>query len=157
MIPDDLVQHVYGPVMALAGSRDRRLHPFVMIVVGLRVDAVRDAIEFMVPHGEGGRMLEDYRDNGRVALTIVEPVSHVTYQFKGRFLGERPATEEDRALQEIHKAKAAARLEPVGYRRDLVYGYASWPATAVRMKVEDIFVQTPGPDAGKRIAFQVSP
>jgi hypothetical protein len=157
MIPDELVRHLNGPVLAFAGSRDRRLHPFATITAGLRVDAPRDTIEFLVPHAEGDQILAGYRDNGRIALTVVEPISHTTYQFKGRFLADRPASEDDRALHDIFKAKASARLESVGYRRDLVYGYAGWPATAVTMRVEDIFVQTPGPGAGKRIAFEASP
>ena len=65
----------------------------------------------------------------------------------------RPTTEEERAVQEILRSKlGAARDVParVGYGLFV-------PSTAITFKVEQVFVQTPGPGAGRQLDLSAEP
>jgi len=42
-------------------------------------------------------------------------------------------------------------LERIGVPRRLVRNVTRWPAFAIEMRVEHVFEQTPGPNAGSRI------
>ena len=64
----------------------------------------------------------------------------------------RPATDEDRSLADHYRAALARTLELLGVPKLVVLRIQQWPAYAVRFRLEQLFVQTPGPAAGQ--AFQ---
>lgn len=140
-------------MISFVGTRSRQLRPTVASASAVRADAAADTMSFVLPHNEGARIKSDIEDNGLVALTVVEPLSHETYQYKGKYLSSRPGDEHDRALIDIQVAKIAARLDEMGFHGDLFTRYVFWPGTVVTFRVDDIFIQTPGPSAGKRIEF----
>ena len=88
---------------------------------------------------------------GRVALTVTEPVSHETYQFKGAHIESRASTEKDVAVQDIYIEKMIAYLKQTDAGD--FDGMVLYPSTAVAFSVQDVFVQTPGPGAGERYDF----
>jgi hypothetical protein len=61
----------------------------------------------------------------------------------------------ERAIQEIYRRKLWPFGVQCGYpeqvAKPLVLGFAYKPAVAITFRVEEIFLQTPGPDAGKKI------
>ena len=109
---------------------------------------------FLLPDNEGARIKADITDNGHVALTVIEPLSHETYQYKGKYLATRPADEHDRALIDIQVAKIIARLNEMHFPGERYGRYVFWPGTVVTFHVEEIFIQTPGPAAGQRVEFE---
>lgn len=78
------------------------------------------------------------------------------HQNEGVYLSARPANTKDRAVQDIYRAKLIAATIQGGYPeqlvKPLVLGYAYQPAVAITFRPEEIFLQTPGPEAGKKIA-----
>jgi len=90
---------------------------------------------------------------GRIALTTTNFLTMVSWQLKGRATLVQDATAADRIhfdefcagclqiLEPIHETPAAtiARMIPAG-------------VVACEMVVEQVFDQTPGPDAGARVA-----
>ena len=46
----------------------------------------------------------------------------------------------------------AAVLDEIGLPRGVMHGVAHWPAFAVEMTIEQVFDQTPGPNAGAALA-----
>ena len=157
LLPTEQVRFLAGPLISFVGTRNRQLRPSVGSVSAVRPDAAADTISFVLPDNEGARTKSDIADNGLIALTVIEPRSHETYQFKGRHLSSRPGNERDRALVDIQMAKIVARLNEAHYPGDKFGRYVFWPGTIVTFHVEDIFIQTPGPSAGKRIDFQPGP
>ena len=155
MIPDRLVDFVHGAVLALVGTRDARLRPTVTWAFGARVSAATDEISAFVPDVEIDRTRSNLAHNGVVAYTVVDPISHESYQFKGKLAGMRPTTEEERAVQEILRSKIGAKLTM--FRPELVTGYTLVPSTALTFKVEQVFVQTPGPGAGRQLDLSAEP
>jgi hypothetical protein len=61
----------------------------------------------------------------------------------------RPTTEEERAVQGILRGKLGAKLAM--FPPEFVTGFIFVPSTALTFKVEQVFVQTPGPGAGRQL------
>ena len=151
MIPEKLVEFINGPILMVVGTRDEKLCPSVNRVFGAIVNAGRETITFFVPEILSEKMLRNLTDNGRIALLISEPISHETYQFKGAYISSRKSNDEEIAFQDAYFHKILSHLPKFGvpeeYWNTLIYK----PSLAVTFRVEDIFDQTPGPGAGKKI------
>jgi hypothetical protein len=154
IIPDRVVEVLSGPAIMTAGTRDAGLRPNHVCAIGAVVDADRRTVTFFVPESRSARLLSDVQDNGRVAFSFGW-MSHEAYQLKGTYLSSRPTTHEDVALQDAYRAKllaAVRKVYPEEIARPYALGVAYKPGVAVAFRVEEIFVQTPGPGAGTRLA-----
>lgn len=155
MIPDRIVEVIHGPAVMHAGTRDEKLRPAHTFVIGAVVHPDRETITFFVPESRSERILSDLKSNGKVALAV-GLVTHEAYQLKGVYVASRPTDAKDLAVQEIYRAKLLSALLQAGYpeqiAKPLVLGLAYQPAVAITFRVEEIFLQTPGPEAGKKIS-----
>lgn len=138
---------MHGPTLSWVGTRDERLRPTVAWALGARVSAASDEITAFVPDVEAERTKRNLEQNGLVAFTVAEPISHEAYQFKGKLVGMRPSNDEERAVQEIHVSKVISHASH--FPRALFAGFTRHPSTALTFRVEQVFVQTPGPGAGR--------
>lgn len=149
MIPQWLVDFVHGAVLSWVGSRDDKLRPSLSWTFGARVNGANDLITTFVPDIEADQVRNDLAKNGMITFTVVEAISHEAYQFKGRQVEMRPSTEEEQAVQGIHRSKLLSRYTQ--YPQALFGGYVLYPSTAITFRVEEAFVQTPGPGAGEKL------
>jgi hypothetical protein len=153
LLPNDQLRFLQGPIICFLGTRDRALRPGVAWASAVRADGVAGTITFLLPDAESARPLADIEDNGLIALTALDPLSHQSYQYKGRFLSQRPGNDDDRALCDIQRSKACARVDELRLPGHLFARYVFWPGTAITFRVEEIYDQTPGPNAGRQIAL----
>ncbi len=155
MIPDRIVEVIHGPAWMYAGTRDERLCPAQTFVIGAVVHPDQETITFFVSESRSERILSDLKSNGRVALAV-SLTTHEAYQLKGGYVSSRPTDAKDRAVQEIYRSKLLSATIQAGYPeqivKPLVLGYAYQPSVAITFRVEEIFLQTPGPEAGKKIS-----
>jgi hypothetical protein len=155
MLPDRIVEAIHGPAVMSAGTRDAQLHPAHTFVVGAIVHPDKEIVTFFVPESRSERILSNLQHNGRVALGI-GLLTHEAYQLKGVFLSSRSSDEKDRAVQEIYRSKILSSLLQFGYPeqivRPFVLGFIYQPAVAITFRVEEFFLQTPGPEAGKKLS-----
>jgi hypothetical protein len=101
------------------------------------------------------RLLEALRDNGRIALTFEEIGTHETYQVKGRYLSHRPVEPAEIALAGATRERFARSVRSLSNDEQIAALMAASipsPGVAVEIGVDEVFVQTPGPGAGARIA-----
>ena len=103
MIPGKLVDFEHGPVVMFLGTRSAEFRPAFSWVFGALAKGEEGTITILVPDVEGEQSFRNLEDNGRVALTVAEAISHESHQFKGRSIELRPSTAEERAIQDIHK------------------------------------------------------
>jgi len=139
--------------------------PCSLLVGSVSVDGVPDAtrgwgVEVLGPDrvrvllaANADRTLANLDRGGAIALTTTNFVTLVSWQLKGRAAGIAPATPADRirydefcagCLHILHELEGTpeaiiARLIPVGI-------------VACEMLVEQVFDQTPGPQAGALVA-----
>jgi hypothetical protein len=88
-------------------------------------------------------------------VTVEHIGPHETYQFKGSYAGSRPLTREDQATWERLRTRFAVTVRGIdpntGLTDSWLADYIPPPEIVVRMRVREIFLQTPGPGAGKRL------
>ena len=154
MIPDRVVEVLSGPAIMFAGTRDAELRVAHTSAVGAVVHDDRQTVTFFVPESRAARLLSNLRDNGRVAFDFGW-ISHEAYQLKGTYLSSRPTTDEDLSRQEAYRRKLVTALRqvyPEEIARPLALGFAYHPGVAVTFRVDEVFLQTPGPGAGTKMA-----
>ncbi|MEZ5990246.1 MAG: pyridoxamine 5'-phosphate oxidase family protein [Planctomycetota bacterium] len=139
-------------VSIIVGTRDARLVPDCVRAVGARCDVGSGELRVLVPAATAATSVANLRDNGRVAVCFSRPKDHRTIQVKGRVLAIEDAGPEDRALIDAYRCGLAQELGWVGVPPRITLRIAHWPCHALRIGVEALFVQTPGPGAGELLA-----
>ncbi len=151
MISAELKELLEGGLSLLVGTRDARLVPDVVRCVGARVEKGGREVTVFLPEATSAAAFANLADNGRIAVCVSRPIDHRTIQFKGRAASVKPAAASDRALVDRYRADFASTLAFLGVPPRLVLRMNHWPCRAVRVRVESVFDQTPGPGAGDAI------
>jgi len=155
MIPERVIEMVHGPSYLQLGTRDDSLRPAHTFAVGGIVHEDRQTVTVFVPIERAQRIVAHLEGNGRIALGIGQ-VSHEAYQIKGRYVSRRPTDADDVARQEAcRRALLDDALQhgfPEDIARPFTQGFAYVPGMAITFRAEAVFLQTPGPDAGSRLA-----
>ena len=154
MIPEHVADFVQGPIFLSIGARDETLRPAHAWAVGAVVAPDRETVTCFVVEERARKILPHLDANGPVAMGAGSP-THEAYQLKGRYLSSRPADEQERAFLKARRNGWLALALRCGYpeqiARPLILGFRHQPAVAITFRVEEVFLQTPGPDAGKKI------
>ncbi len=133
------------------GTRNEELGPSGARVVALRVEDDRQHVVAFLPAVSAPRVLEDLEANGQGAIAVARPVDDRAAQVKGTFVESWPATEADRETVETQWRAASAQLAMVGIPPIATANWAVWPCVAIRLRVNALFDQTPGPKAGAEV------
>lgn len=152
MIGSELQQFLESGVSVLVGTRDRLLVPEAARGFGTRVEAEGRELSVFVPAVWAERTLANLRDNGRIAVAVARPEDHRSVQVKGSCLGIRDGGPGDLAAIERYRALLVADFAAIGYPPRALHRLNVWPCHVVRLLVEALFEQTPGPRAGAPLA-----
>ena len=154
MIPGVMVEFLGRASVAAASTRTRDLVPRVHFLTGWYVEENREVLDCLVSEGFADGLLESLQDNGQLAVTAEVIGPHETYQFKGIFEGTRPLNETDQRGHEACRRRffdTVRRHYGNQFADEAVFWRAGTPAIAIRCRVREIYVQTPGPAAGQRL------
>lgn len=151
LIPDDLAELFESGVSILVGTRDATLCAEATRGVGTVVHPDRERLTVFLPVDVSARAIENLRDNGQIAVGFSSMLDHKTLQVKGRLEEIRDATDEDRELIARYHVAYAEILSVVGIPRALARRLNTWPCHAVTFVATDLYLQTPGPNAGERV------
>lgn len=144
----ELADYMQSGVSVLIASRDARWMPACCRAMGVRVERGRRQLTVFVPVATGAELLAGIRASGRAAVCFARIEDHKALQVKGAVVGVAPAAPEDRALIERYRGEWARNLAFIGLPGRLTLRQNAWPCHAVRLRMESLFVQTPGPGAG---------
>lgn len=154
-IPGVLLRFLERASIGYAGTRNRDLVPHFHWVCGWAVEPDQATMAFFVSEPFRARLLQDAAECPRVALTIEHIGPHETYQFKGDFAGTRPVGPAESAVFEACRERAIHDIRAIETRfdfpREVLARYYGEPALVVVLRVREIFLQTPGPGAGRRL------
>ena len=145
----ELADFLESGVSILVGTRDAAMRPSCVRAVGARLDRTRAVLTIVVPESTSQRIVADVRDNGLVAVTFSRPIDHRSVQAKGTCTDLRAGGELERAIAERYRVAFFEQLEAVGLPRRTSRRMAWWPAVGIDVAIEALFVQTPGPLAGR--------
>jgi hypothetical protein len=154
MIPPAIIRFIEERAnVGFAGTRDANLVPRGHRVVGWRVGAGGGTLTALLPQASEADALEAFRDNGRIAITLEQVGTHETYQLKGRYVSHRPADAADLDLASRLRERFVKGLRAVYHEAaELLGASLDAPTLAVEVQIDEVFVQTPGPGAGTRLA-----
>jgi hypothetical protein len=152
VIPHELAELFGGGVSILVGTRNASLLPDATRAAGAVVHTDRRHITLFLPTEVAARPLANIADNGLIAVGFSSMMDHRTVQVKGRVSEVRPAREDEREVCTRYHAAFGEVLAMAGINRQTVRGFNVWPATAVTFEATDLFQQSPGPNAGERLA-----
>ena len=147
----ELAELIEGGISMLIGTRDAALRPECVRGVGTLVGPDRSTLTVFVPAELAARTLANLEDNGAIAVTFSQLSNHRTVQVKGKLRSLRRARRSERPLLERYVAAFAEQLHFTGCSRRIVRRLRYWPSVALELEIGDLFAQTPGPGAGRRM------
>lgn len=156
-IDDELKTFLEGPLSVLVGTRDSRLVPEITRGWGPRISEDRRRISLCVPAATSGKTLDNLEANGEIAATFSLPTSYRTFQLKGHHAGFAEPDSMDLEAVERHREAFARVNERLGQPRRQVEAFwrSEIETSAKLVKIffvpEQVFDQTPGPGAGKKL------
>ena len=113
----------------------------------------KDTITCFVISSLSEKVLENFKSTGRVSFFVGLP-SHEAYQFKGEFISTRSLTDEELSHSEKFRNNCLEFLSSMGTPAEAAGKIFGNPADlGLTFKVEQIYKQTPGPEAGKELLF----
>ena len=156
-IGDELKTFLEGPVSVLVGTRDSRLVPEITRAWGPCVSEDRRRISLCVPVATSRKTLDNLEANGEVAATFSLPTNYRTLQLKGLHATTGEPNSMDVEAVERHRDAFATVNERLGQPRRQVEAFwrGEIETSAALVKIsfapEQVFDQTPGPGAGKKL------
>jgi len=157
LLPAHVKAFIERGVSVMVGTRDSDLVPELVRAWGPRVSRDGTSVSVCVATAAGARTISNLRDNGCVAVTFASPGNSTAIQLWGRSLETGPASQRDLAGVDAHRDAFIELNKGLGVPRPFIE--ALWQREAagspemvtIRFRVEQIFNQTPGPDAGSRL------
>jgi hypothetical protein len=141
-------------VSVVVGTRDADLVPEITRAWGLVVSKDRKSISLCLPLATSHKTLDNLAGNGQVAVCCSLPTSYKTVQLKGQCLETRDPGDADLAAVGRHRVAFGRLNKRIGFPRQ--HSETFWrreietspDLVKLRFLPEQIFDQTPGPDAG---------
>lgn len=136
---------------AYLGTRDASLRPSISFAFGVTLGDTPGTLLVYLPSTTAAPAIANLRDNGQAALVICRVADFRTYQLKGQLVTLRDARDDERALIE-RQHEAFARSADEDLNGNVVRAWGAWPAVVAEVTARDVYLQTPGPGAGRRVA-----
>jgi len=151
-LSDEVVELLGSGVVMSVATRDAALAPELVPGMGSRVGRDRRTLTVFVPEELAAQTLANIAHNGQLAVTLTRPSDHKSLQIKGGTRGVRDATDGDRPSLELLRGAMIEQLASFGMPRAITRRLTWWPGVAIDIDVSEVFVQTPGPGAGRPLA-----
>ena len=125
----------------------RATRAFALTVVDARADVVRLVVSADDP------LLVGHLDTGLIAITAADVRTLRSVQLKGRILRVESTSEDDESLVADHSGRFFQAIhETDGHDLSAIRQMLPLETLSVEVAVEAVYDQTPGPEAGRRVA-----
>ena len=158
MIIDDVLKtFIESGVSVVVGTRDMGLAPEIVRAWGPVVSQDRRSVRLCIPQTAGARTLDNLSNIGQIAVTFTLPTNLRSLQLKGTCIETTEPDAADLAAVERHREAFASLNERVGMPRIATETFwkreleTSSLLVKLRFVPEQIFNQTPGPEAGSHL------
>lgn len=122
--------------------------PETVRVMGTRVGDARHTLTAYLPLVQSHRTVDNLRKNRRIAVFYGRVTDYRAVQIKGALVTLRSTDASDRERQVRYLRDFTEACAKIGLSPSLMGRLAFWPSIAVEMEVDELFAQTPGPQAG---------
>ena len=148
MIDAQLAAFLEEGIFIDLATRNERLEPHGARGVAAAVDEDGTRLVVFLTTAAADVLRPDLESNGQVAISFARPPDERACQIKGRFVGARPANDAEKPAVQRQCEGRQARVASIGFERAIYEHWPWWPCVAIRVHVEAIFNQTPGPGTG---------
>ena len=152
MIDAQLAAFLHDGVGIHVGTRNERFEPNGARAISARVDDDGKHLTVYLADVASRRILPDLETNGLAAVVFARPRDERACQVKGAFVGSRAVTDAERQAAAAQWNAFLESLDYIGIPRVASATWNSVASFAIRLKVNAVFEQTPGPAAGQVIA-----
>ncbi|WP_378944616.1 hypothetical protein [Mesorhizobium sp. ANAO-SY3R2] len=153
MIGADVAAFIDGPVMILVSTRNDEGRAFIARGTGARFDRATGCIDVLVNSGLWPEVAGHAVPEARIAVTVVRPGDYRAYQVKGRICEVAAASGAEQARGRAYVERMFDVMGDLGVNRvQLSHTLTDWDLVRFSFTPTDLFVQTPGPGAGARLA-----
>jgi len=104
-----------------------------------------------LPMATSHQIIQDVATTHRIAVAATHIIDHCSTQLKGTARSARIAGDDEMAFVKSRLEAFVDVIERIGVPKRTARTLAHWPAFAIEIRVEEIFDQTPGPNAGTRL------
>jgi hypothetical protein len=128
--------------------------PSVSRATGCRITSDRLQVTIFVIASHAGRLLDDIRRGGAVAVTFTRPSTNRTVQLKGKDAVVVETDINERGIASVYLDAFVEEVGGLGHDRNMVramFACAPDDIVAVRFTPCAAFSQTPGPRAGEAL------
>jgi hypothetical protein len=148
MLKTRLPEYLEPRVSIIVGTVSAERMPACCRAIAIRADDELSVFTVYVPVATSEETIANVASTRRIAVVCSRPLTHSTVQIEGTVREVRLAPEGERAFVSGRLAAFADELGDLGFPRGNIASLAHWPAFAIELAAEELYEQTPGPDAG---------
>lgn len=145
----DINSFLADPVTIILGTRGDGFTPDISRGVGLSTAPGGETVDIMISRWQWPKAIANLQANGVLAMTVSAPHTYRTYQLKGQAL-VHPATGADLATAASYVRRMIDLFATLAMTEAFASNWMSLrDVVVVRLTVAEVFIQTPGPQAGQ--------
>ena len=149
LLSPEVVDFLEGGRITFVATRDPEMVPECVLASGVRISADRRIASVFVPEVFAELTQRNLAHNRQVAVTTTHVVDSRSVQLKGEMTEVGRATEDDLRFLEGPIQGLRHELALAGMPRSFTARLVHFPSIAIRLRVREVYDQTPGPRAGK--------
>ena len=153
MIPEN-VQNVLTTGVGHIGTASQDNRPFHADLLGINSDKKTGVVSCFLNKKASLKFLDHVEKTCRISL-FVGVISHEAYNLKGRLDAVGRTSSIEREICQKFSVNILELYSQMGMDKNLAKKFWGMePDVSLTFSVEKIFIQTPGPDAGKEISME---
>jgi hypothetical protein len=152
LIDRELSQFLESGISILFATCAADRQPEGIRAFGARFSPDGREVTIFVPADLVPSVLPSIAAGRRAAVCFSRPSDNRSVQLKGPVLAVAPATPADRSVVDRYRKAFAKELAWLGLPLSTGLRMAHWPSLAVRLRIEAVYQQTPGPGAGEPLS-----
>lgn len=155
MLEDDVAAFISGHVMMIAATRDAAMRPHIGRGCGADFDPDVGDLTLLASSTQWPDFYANVAGGAPIAMTVCQPDTYKCLQIKGQISCVHAATAGQKARARHYLDSMLAVMAGLGVSRlQLSTVLSDADLVAIRFWPVDLFIQTPGPDAGERMRRQ---
>jgi hypothetical protein len=153
LLSDSFIHSIQAEFAAIwVSNADADGQPDLVRLTGVRMEPDRQHLTLFLPLRTGQGILHNLAGTHQLSFLFALLHTNASYQLKGTYVSHWPCTDEEVAFQRDFLHRMGPVLEKQGLSPEQVFrAYFHQPSAALRMRVEEIYEQTPRQGTGQRI------
>ena len=132
----------------VSSNRNKTVH---VDTLGVKIDKIKSTLTCFVINSECKKVLEYLNESGRISF-FVGMISHEAYNLKGQYVSSEKLNNSDLKISKNYTNNVIDIITSVGLSKEAALEkYGKVPDLGITFKVDKVYIQTPGPEAGKEI------